>query len=47
MPSDALTELARLAEQEERAMEVEVMEEHRRQLATLQALPTDLTDDEA
>ena len=36
MPSDALAELTRLQEQEERA--VEAMEEHQRQLATLQAL---------
>jgi predicted nucleic acid-binding Zn-ribbon protein len=39
MPSDALAELTRLQEQEERA--VEVMEEHQRQLATLQALLED------
>ncbi len=45
MPSDdALAELTRLPEQEEQA--VEMMEEHRRQLATLQALPTDLADDD-
>ena len=39
MASDALAELTRLQEQEERA--VEVMEEHQRQLATLQALLED------
>ena len=39
MPSDALAELTRLQEQEERA--VEVMEEQQRQLATLQALLED------
>jgi predicted nucleic acid-binding Zn-ribbon protein len=39
MPTDALAELTRLQEQEERA--VEVMDEHRRQLATLQALRED------
>jgi hypothetical protein len=39
MPSDALAVLTRLQEQEERA--VEVMEEHQRQLATLQALLED------
>ena len=36
MPPDALAELTRLQEQEERA--VEAIEEHRRRLATLQAL---------
>jgi hypothetical protein len=45
MPSDeALAEPTRLPEQEERA--VEVMEEHRRQLATPPTLLTDLTDDD-
>jgi predicted nucleic acid-binding Zn-ribbon protein len=39
MASDALAELTRFQEQEERA--VEVMEEHQRQLATLQALLED------
>ena len=39
MPPDALAELTRLQEQEERA--VEVMEAHQRQLATLQALLED------
>ena len=39
MPPDPLAELTRLQEQEERA--VESMEEHRRQLATLQALLED------
>ena len=39
MPSDALAVLTRLQEQEERV--VEVMEEHQRQLATLQALLED------
>ena len=39
MPPDPLAELTRLQEQEERA--VEGMEEHRRQLATLQALLED------
>jgi predicted nucleic acid-binding Zn-ribbon protein len=39
MLSDALAELTRLQEQEERA--VEVMEEHQRQLAMLQALLED------
>jgi hypothetical protein len=39
MPSDALAELTRRQEQEVRA--VEVMEEHQRQLATLQALLED------
>lgn len=39
MPSDALAELTRLQEQEERA--VEAVEEHRRQRATLEALLED------
>ena len=39
MPSDPLAELSHLQEQEERA--VEVMEEHQRQIATLQALLED------
>jgi hypothetical protein len=39
MPSDALAELTRLQEQEERA--VEAMERHQRELATLQALLAD------
>ena len=41
MPSDPPAELTRLQEQEERAGEV--MDEHRRQLATLQALAEDAT----
>ena len=39
MPPDPLAELTRLQEQEERA--VEAVEEHRRQIATLQALLED------
>jgi hypothetical protein len=40
MPADALAELTRLQEQEERA--VERMEERQRELATLQALMEDV-----
>jgi hypothetical protein len=40
MPSDALAELTRLQESEERA--AEMMEEYQRQLATFQALPANL-----
>ena len=39
MPPDPLAELTRLQEQEERA--VDTMEEHRRQIATLEALLED------
>ena len=44
MLSDALAELTRLQEPEERA--AEVMEAHQRQLATFQALPVNLKGEE-